>query len=267
MQEDEPSVEKMLDDAVWAFVLVRRRYPLLVATLDELERLEARFPDHHANDGVLRLVHDSFDMLVIDLCSVREGLVSSKGLLNGLRRDQQAVRRRVPSEFRTSVDGRAIDDFLARRIAADINAAIDRLFGASDPVTEQDVLQLIARFRADTKSIYLDRNKVRAHRYEPGARDWARCFIPLRGLEAEIETLEKYLKDLHLAITSGSFAMDLNFDASPQAAGQDLADIIIHGSINCATLAYGMAGEASGPDAPAPWYWAKRQVALGDREQ
>jgi hypothetical protein len=89
----------------------------------------------------------------------------------------------------------------------------------------------------------------------------------LRGLKTQIEALETYLADLHLVITSGSFAMDMNFNASPKTAGEDLADIIVHGSINRATLAYHLTPERPEPDAPAPWYWAKRQVALGDREE
>jgi hypothetical protein len=68
-RETEPVVRE-LERAIRAFMFVRRRYPLLVATAAEMKRLRRR-PDirRAANDAVIQILRDSFDMLVIDLYS------------------------------------------------------------------------------------------------------------------------------------------------------------------------------------------------------
>ncbi len=65
-----------LDQAIYAFLIVKRRYPLLMETSAEMECLRKR-PDvrPRSNDAAIQIMRDSFDMLVIDLYSIRESML------------------------------------------------------------------------------------------------------------------------------------------------------------------------------------------------
>ena len=93
-------IHKSLEDLVWSFTLVGRRYPLLVKTASELALVRERFPRKYHNDGLMQILRDSFDMLVIDLYSIREALIERKGLLNQLRMEPSPLQRRSPDEFK-----------------------------------------------------------------------------------------------------------------------------------------------------------------------
>ena len=159
MTEQATPILDALENAVWAFTSVRRRYPLLVDTAAELERLKERFRPQTYNDGLMQVMRDSFDMLVIDLFSIRESLVESGGLLNLIRAEPQTLRRRTPAEFEPPsitilgvLSDEAREQLLREgqreeqeRYAQEINSAIDRLVGPSDPVTATDVAAWITR--------------------------------------------------------------------------------------------------------------------------
>ena len=70
---DDPIVQK-LEDAIWAFLLVKSRYPVLTATARAVDALRARadLRDRSPNGLIFQILRDSFDMLVIDLYSIRE---------------------------------------------------------------------------------------------------------------------------------------------------------------------------------------------------
>jgi hypothetical protein len=243
----------LLEDATWAFALVSRRYPLLMQTASEVEGLEQRFPERVQNEGLIQLFRDSFDMLVIDLYSIREGLTGPGGLLNRLRDDPSPLRWRSPDEYGGG--------HKAALIAGSINVALARLV-APAPATSDAVHALIQRFLAATRPLDEDRNRVRAHRYARNNLNTGHLFIPLPELAGQIDTVARYVADLYLAITGNDSGTDLEFSGGSDGTAADLADLIVHGSINSATLAYGLAPQDETPDDPTPWYWAKRQSAL-----
>ena len=92
------------------FIVTKRRYPLLVATAKELDKLTDRMDRGRTdksetpirNDAVLQLVRDCFDMFVIDLASIREGLIERAGLLNRLKMSPEVLKRCDDSPATTS---------------------------------------------------------------------------------------------------------------------------------------------------------------------
>lgn len=273
------TIEKAIGDAVWAFTAVRRRYPLLMKTSAEIDRVRERFTYKFHNDGLMQILRDSFDMLVVDLFSIRESLVERGGVLDQVRENPSYLRRRTPNEFEPNtitVLGASparrdelmpeLQDASRRRIAMDINSAIERLVGCADPVTGAHVDDLIKRLRSETAPLDRDRNRVRAHRYQRGHGD-TRFFIELPDLGGQIDVLDRYLRNLHLALTDYGTSTSTSFMYATGTTHEDLADIIVHGSINRATLAYGLALDKPVADAPTPWYWAKRKSALAPREE
>ena len=269
------AIGKAIDDAVWAFTAVRRRYPLLMKTSAELERIRGRFTYKFHNDGLMQILRDSFDMLVIDLFSIRESLVERGGVLDQVRENPSHLRRRTSDEFEPdpiTVLGASparrdelmpeLQEASRRRIAMDINSAIERLVGSADPVTTAEVDDLIKRLRSETEPLDGDRNRVRAHRYQRGHGD-PKFFIDLPDLAGQIDVLDRYLKNLHLALTEYGTSTSTSFMYATGTTHEDLADVLVHGSINRATLAYGLASDKPVADDPTPWYWAKRKSALG----
>lgn len=100
------------------------------------------------------------------------------------------------------------------------------------------------------------RNKVRAHRYEHHASTGP--FQPPAKVEEQIKVFERYLNDLLFLTSRSSHAMNWPGTGDANTTARDLADVIVFGSINFATLGYGMAPRKHSEGEP-PWYWYYRQ--------
>jgi hypothetical protein len=242
------AIVEELDTAIFAFLLVKQRYPILMETAAEMERLRSR-PDirRTSNDAAIQIMRDSFDMLVIDLYSVRER-ISRNGLFELLK---QTPERLSPTP------STAPDQHLANLVTAQIRDAAVRLSGTDQPANLQTVETLCVRFRADTNPLDEDRNRVRAHRFQQ-KRDTSSLFIVLPDLQAQIDVMRRYLEDLYLIITHNGHSMDLA-DTSGNLA-QDMADVIVHGSINAACNYYGVPKKTE--QNVTPWYWHARRETL-----
>lgn len=265
-----------LEAAIQAFVLAKRRYQLLVAAAKELDRLtetmNARRTDGEEtpirNDAVLQLVRDCFDMFVIDLASIREGLVEDMGVLNRIKKSPSRLSRCDASEFAprpAMVIGGDDHERVAAEVAAHgrelvaqgINKALERLIPGEYPVTPNGITDLIARFIKATDPVDKDRNHVRAHRYEHRPFDRHRHFQPLTAIQGQLDLFEQLLGDLYLVLTRNWYDLERRFQASHSRTAHDLADLMVHGSINDATQVYGVV--RAGTDNPVPWYWLHRE--------
>ena len=243
----DPVVDE-LDTALFAFLLVKQRYPILMATAAEMDRLRGRSDIRRtANDAAIQIMRDSFDMLVIDLYSVRERLTRN-GLFDLLKE--------TPSRL-SPTPSTAPDSYLANLVTTQVRQAAIRLNGTDQPATLAMVEALCARFIKDTKPLDEDRNRVRAHRYQQ-KRDTSNLFIVLPELQGQIDVMRLYLEDLYLVITHNGHSMDLA-DSSGHLA-EDMADIIVHGSINAACNYYGLPRKTK--ENPTPWYWHAREQTL-----
>jgi hypothetical protein len=92
---ERPAKDELLESleiTVRRFVSIKLRYPLLLATAEALDRLilHLKKSSHTAivirNDAVYQLLLDCFDMFVIDLASLRNGLIGRTGLFNHLKK-------------------------------------------------------------------------------------------------------------------------------------------------------------------------------------
>ncbi len=244
-------IVKELDRAIFAFLLVKRRYPVLLGTAAAMEQLRKRrdirpVPNHAA----IQLMRDSFDMLVIDLYSIRESLTKD-GLFGLLRKSPDRLSPTLST---------AVDPYLARLVTSSVLKAAKRLNGTDQAATAATVQDLCNRFRRDTAPLDADRNRVRAHRYQQKT-DTSKLFIVLPNLQGQIDIVRRYLSDLYLVITHNGHSMDL-----AQVSGnlaEDMADIIVHGSINEAVNYYGVTRQTSAN--PTPWYWHARSDTLKKR--
>lgn len=272
----------LLDGAMSAFVITKRRYLLLIATLAEWERVEKRMDElaegktrHRGNDAVVQMLRDSFDMLVIDLASIRESMVERKGLLGRLKSDLHVHIRQCASSdlkprsvvaFGTDHDGiRAEYDAAERRsIAKAVNTALGEMFPGGFPVTSNAVGKLIERFIRDTDAIDKDRNHVRAHRYEHRPFDRTKYFCPPDAVGEHLKVIEKYLVDLYFVVTWATYHAHLDFNSGAKRVAEDLADLIVHGSIGHAVTACGMSHQSD--QNPHPWYWYHRKTLLDGPE-
>lgn len=243
----DPVVEA-LDRAIFAFLLVKRRYPILMETSALMEQLRQRSDIRpHPNGAAIQIMRDSFDMLVIDLWSIRESLTRD-GLFDLLKATPERL---------VATPSTAPSAHLAALVTKQVRRAAMRLNGSISPPTEATVQALCRRFIKDTAPLDADRNRVRAHRYQQ-KQDTSKLFIVLPDLQKQIDIMTSYLEDLYLVVTHNGHSMDLADESINLAA--DMADIIVHGSINGACNYYGMAKKTE-PD-PAPWYWHAREETL-----
>ena len=81
-------------------------------------------------------------------------------------------------------------------------------------------------------------------------------------LEAQINIVERLLADLYLIFRNGSFAMQMTFGCDAAGTAESLADLLVHGTINRATLAYEVVPSEPSISDRTPWYWSKREAMI-----
>lgn len=258
------SLSKVTD----ALTRVKARLPMLQALAKELNRIAAGRDVRARNSLVLQMAHDSSDMLVIDLHSVREHMLSERGLFRVVAKHCQLLRRfttedvEYEGEFLGPAEDEAFwqDSFRAWMVER-WNEVFDRVFpGRKKRVREKHVERLRIQFKRDTQPIEDDRHKVRAHRYagHHDPEDVNAAFLPLDQVAAQIDVFERYLNDLLFLVDRCHHAM--NTFGNAKTTAEDIADLIVHGSINRATIEYGMAPKQGLiVEGDPPWYWYHRR--------
>jgi hypothetical protein len=229
-------------------LVIKSRLPFIKAYDEEIRfRIDLKTV-WRRNEGVYQAMRDSYDMLVIDLASLREGMVSKDGVLNQLAKHLELFQpftwnnvSHEPAGLASPmpIDGKeAVERWEREQKALYLNQALKRLFPGSPPVTEKCVPALIKRFRDETEPMMSDRNRVRAHRYEGASRDPS-FFQTIPSVESQIGVFEQYLNDLYAVTENGMYSMEPPLRASPHTTAQDLVDLVQHGSIDEATRVYG----------------------------
>lgn len=184
----------------WAAHHAQTRYGLLVATYERINLLQERFPGKQVyNSTVLQPFNDSFDMLVIDLCSAAKAwLDKDNGLFKLLAQKPDLLRRRSANDFGDGEGGRVADS---------VNRAISKLVPDENPVGPDGIRRLRERFRVATECVNNDRNWVRAHRYEKTRAEGPPSdhAIPLSEYVQHVEYLIEHIYQACLAITAISF--------------------------------------------------------------
>lgn len=250
---------------------IKRRLPVLRAIVREVEGAATNAPI--VNDIFLRLFHDSFDMLVIDLCSLREKAAAKGGLLRGLRqvqlrpfkpRDLPYVEPAMPPEDSSPELAREVAEDFQRVNCEASNKHFEFLFPRGAPVKPEHVEELIERFLGDTLPTANDRNKARAHRYEELPDVAAKYFQSLEQVGQQVEVFEKYFRAVAMVVDLAYHPMDSPmFSANIDETARDFADVMLLGGIDDATVRYGLV-DADGGDER---YWLRRQrfFAAGGR--
>lgn len=218
---------------------IKGRLELLKEFDLELRRLGK---EHEAvrNENVLRLLRDSFDMSVINLCSLRDALAKPKpsSLLHRLKRECARLRRVTPDECDPPPVVFEIPDPVAResavrtwtrRIAAGWNQSFDELFPGGSPVTEERMQATITRFLKDTEPTDRDRNMVRAHRHEPHFNPTYFQRVP--EVLQQVGVFEHLLSRLYNILTHAVFIMEPPVAISAPEVARDLTDLVLRGSI------------------------------------
>lgn len=240
---------------MWAAFMAQRRCGLLVGTRRQVERLQQFFPEKRVyNSIVLQPFYDSFDMLVIDLCSAAEAwLEPNQGLFSLLREGTDRLRPRSEDDFGGGRKGQVI--------ARNVNAAINELVPEESPVTPNGIKRWRSRFLKATQQVRDDRNKVRAHRYEEikGEREPSSYAVPLEAYVAHVEYLVRHIYLASMAINARGFDTEIKIPSSESA---DLADLIFHGSVGGAIWAYSRVCKAAAPQEAPPRYDELRERAL-----
>jgi len=138
----DPLVDE-LDLVIFFFAEVKQRYPILMKTAAEMEQLRKHGDVRPTpNLAAIQVMRDCFDMLVIDLYSIRERLTKKDGIFDLLKRAPEQLSA-TPSIVR-NVD-------LAEMVTRQIQEAAGRL-NASAPPSLETIEALCARFRADTQA-------------------------------------------------------------------------------------------------------------------
>jgi hypothetical protein len=246
-------IEKRLEACRMAVYHARERYGLLIGTYRRVNLLQARFPGKKAyNVTALQPYYDSFDMLVIDLCSAAKAWLEPKGgIFSLLAQNPATLRLRSKDDFGGGHKGEIV--------ARGINKVVARLFPAGSPRAD-DIVQWRGKFEDATRKVRNDRNKVRAHRYEQ-----VRVTAPLSSYALHLEEYEQHVAYLVAHVHDASLMIKaIDFDTSiviPESDAADLADLIFHGGIDGALWAYQLVCKAASKEIPQQ-YEDLRNTAL-----
>jgi hypothetical protein len=247
-------IDRQLKRCRFAAYHTQQRYGILVGTMERLRLLQERLPFKQVYNSVaLQPISDSFDMLVIDLCSAAKAwLDNDRGLFKRLTQQPSLLRRRTAEDFGGG-------DF-GETVAEDVNAAIGKLVPDEDPVGPAGIKRLRERFALAMKRVLNDRNKVRAHRYEQvrASIDAATYQVSLEEYATHVEYLIQHILQACLAISGTAFDTEIKV---PDGEVADLADVIFHGSIGGAIWTYQIVCKAAGMEEP-PRYNDLRDLAL-----
>jgi hypothetical protein len=242
-------LSRLVTTSIHHLLRIKARLPLLLAVVAEAKRISAE--DRLVrNDIVVRMFLDSSDMLVIDLCSLRDQVSRPGGMFLRLKQHTPNLRRFRPRDC--DVEWMRVEEWSResqeahlegerQKMAQEWNRHFDFLFPDGEPVTHDKIDALISRFLADTKATEADRDKARAHRYEEDPSVAARHVQPLEGVQAQVAVFEKYFHSLCWLLTGANYQLDgPGFSANVEGTAQDMADLILLGSINEATVQYGL---------------------------
>jgi hypothetical protein len=252
-------IDNQLKRCRFAAYHTQQRYGLLVGTMARLRQLQGCFPQKQVYNSIaLQPFRDSFDMLVIDLCSAAKAWLDDKsGLFKRLTQQPELLRRRTAEDFGGGHFGETVVE--------GVNAAIAKLVPDEDPVGSAGIKLLSERFRIAMERVVNDRNKVRAHRYEQirGAVDAKTYQVSLEEYEAHVAYLIDHILQACLAINATAFDTEIKV---PHDEVADLADVIFHGSISGATWTYRTVCKAAKKQHPDR-YNDLRELALQCLEQ
>jgi len=172
------------------------------------------------NPLVWRMVWDTYAMLVVDLASLRNGMTDRHHGLFALLRTAPHLIARMPAS-QEQREGQA----------AEVDYLIERTFGKLPPLDGQDVDRAAMTFRKATQAIDDDRNKVRAHRFEPppSARDKLQRYAArLDVVRQQVQIVEQYLVDIGVLLGQPYILEDSA--GQPRQTARDLADLLQYGS-------------------------------------
>lgn len=254
---------------------IKARLPLLRELRDELKRLDPNQTIPVRNDALLLVMQDSFDMLVIELCSLRERMTREGGIFYSLQEYPGLLRKLTPEDIEDQPiigHGKLTPEDAQRQVKEMLlqscNAVFIKLFSDRKRARKTHIEALRLRFKQETLPTNDDRNNVRAHRQEKHMA--ANHFQSLTQVEEQIKIFESYLNDLLLVVNRSNVPMRAMVIADTAQTATDIADIICHGSISTATQEYGLAKplEEDGPEWYSEFreqYFRKNQVSFRER--
>lgn len=235
---DHPLV-RLVMESITHLRRIKARLPFLMAVATEARRASPH-DGSVRNDIVVRMFHDSSDMLVIDLCSLRESVTTRGGMFLCLCQHNHRLRRFRDRDIQ--VEGWLEHE--RSRIIESWNEHFDFLFPDGAPSTHAHIDALIQRFLTATEATELDRNKARAHRYEEDPSVAAQHVQTFEGVQAQIQVFDRYFHSMLWVLTGADYEMETPFFGSDeQETARDIVDIVFNGSIDDATVNYGMAPE------------------------
>lgn len=248
----DPIVEDTLQ-ALRNLTRIKIRIGLLESLDAELTRRGNQGADIR-NELAYQLAVDSFDMLIVDLASLREGLctgkpesVGSTGLFKKLKARPEIFRTYLPDDFHIPKEDEShpeLDLALKRHRAEKANEVFTELFEHMPPIEPIDIDKLRQKFSDSTEPLRKDRSRVRAHRYEGDSPPDPKLRQNIVEAKEQIEIFDQLLNNILLALTRGIYDTSLPTLARPHSTAMDLADIITFGTIDAAVVEYGMTPEA-----------------------
>lgn len=212
---------------------IKGRLPVQTAIVDEFRTRGPR-AWRGINDALLQIVRDSFDMLVIDLSSLRERMCGD-GVFGVMRANHAHLRPFTVEDY--SPDELILAQPMAAASRRDLEAAIAEhavaawterfrgLFPNGAPVSRPDVDDLVRRFRQDTEATDRDRNRVRAHAFERGFSASYRQTVA--EISQQVEVFERYLNDIYMVLARTWYSMDALVYSHPERTAKDLVDLIL----------------------------------------
>ncbi len=248
-----------IKDLIWEYekkiLNLKKRYFYVTAFIDELTRRTNGQEFDIKNDIQWQMMSDSYSMLIIDLASLYKNLGEQGGFFELLKEHSAKIRKTsyrkidAPEPNIISSPGtpmapahepqirRETKEHFQKLVANNMEKCLHSLFPhlEADPdqaINHKDIDDLKERILKRADEVYLDRDNLRAHRFQKGEIDKAKMQgLSLKQVGEHFDYIENFINSLRMVTLQGSMEYsDMNHADSKRTA-EDVVDIITMGSV------------------------------------
>ncbi len=198
------------------------------------------------------MLHDTWDMLVVDFASLAIGMLGSGGFFNKLKANTHQIKP-LKGVNVAPVKGNTIcigfvptaeeiertelelqDDFIENALKSHEETMFDLFPEARNrspiKITPDDIDKLKVKFENLISDVVEDRNNHRAHKYERARNENQFDKLNFSTLNDRFQKIEEMLNKIRLLVCNNSFAhMEMNF-ASKEETARDLVLMVVWGA-------------------------------------
>lgn len=234
----------LLKDHEFNLIGIKNRLFILKAFQAELSKQAPNQTFKILDDTVNILRKDTFNMLVVDLCSLTEGMTMKNGFFDQIIKNfTPDINSNLKKTTLLIASPTTEQDYRDNYYAQQSRREFEDLFATNSYlITKKNINELSKEFKRLSKPLIDDRNEYRAHRYEKNKpRKKLPSSLNLDLIESQCNRIEEVFNSFRLIYNNSSFYYEREvLWRNSQSSAEDLVDILLNGGIKRTLLNFGI---------------------------